>query len=167
MSFFVSTLSNLPVARLRWFIYVIDVSGSGTHSRWINAELATLGASIGPNTGLVTGPDQLSRELFDFLQNSLEPDAFCRVERLLRETTCLLLSEDLLSSTRRPVYLFPVATKRETNSSRDLASTLTNPRDRQPLEHFPSLRHCCPTGRVRAAGAQAHRPDDCVHHAYA
>ena len=146
MGFFVSTLNNLPAAKLRWFIYVIDVSGSGTHSRWINADLATLGASIGPDTGLVTGPGQLSQELFNFLQNSLEPEAFGHVERLLRETTCILLSEDRLIDTRRPVYLFPVATKDETDSSRDFVSTLIR-------EIATRLNTCPPSEIVAQLGA--------------
>ena len=41
MGFHVSTLHNLPVENIRYFVHVVDMS-SGVHSCWINKNLQVL-----------------------------------------------------------------------------------------------------------------------------
>ena len=122
MGFHVSTLHNLPVGNIQYFVHVIDIS-SGLHSRWISENLHTLSARFGPNAGLVTGPLNLSQELFQFLSVNLSSD-FGQVESLLHSATCLLVSEGHLATTRSTIYLIPVATHEETEDSQALIATL-------------------------------------------
>ena len=86
MGFHVSTLHNLPVGGIHHFVHVLDLSG-GAHARWINENLHTLAASFGRDAGLVTGPRDLSEELYQFLSRNL-PSDFGAVEGVLHSATC-------------------------------------------------------------------------------
>ena len=106
MAFHVSTLYNLPFRRSMYFLYVIDVSG-GEHSDWIRRNMTRLGETAGSNVGIVSGPNELTREVFDFLEDNLSSD-FAGIEGVLHETTCLLISEGTLLDTQSAIYLIPV-----------------------------------------------------------
>jgi hypothetical protein len=124
MGFHVSTLHNLPVGSLQYFVHVLDMSG-GAHDRWIKENLHTLAASLGREGGLVTGPRDLSEELYQFLSGNLS-SGFGAVEGLLHSATCLIVSEGHLTLTQKPVYLIPVATPEESESAHELITTLIN-----------------------------------------
>ena len=123
MGFHVSTLHNLPVGDIKYFVHVVDMSSSGVHSVWITEDLHTLAASLGRDAGLVTGPGGFSEELYQFLSRNLSSD-FGAVESLLHSATCLLISEGHLVHTQNTVYLIPVATQEENESVRNLIATL-------------------------------------------
>lgn len=122
MGFHVTTLHNLPVGSIDHFVHVFDLS-KGMHAKWINANLSKLAAEFGRNAGLVTGPGDLSQELYNFLARSLKSD-FPAVEKLLCSTTCLLISEGHLAHTKRPIYLIPIATPIESPDAQELISAL-------------------------------------------
>jgi len=124
MGFHVSTLHNLPIGGIHHFVHVLDMSG-GAHARWINENLHRLAASFGRDAGLVTGPRDLSEELYQFLSRNL-PSDFGAVEGVLHSATCLIVSEGHLAHTQRPVYLIPVATPDESESAHELITTLIN-----------------------------------------
>ena len=127
MGFHVSTLAHLPRGGIRYWIYVVDVSDRGVHSDWIKADLTKLGASVGSDVGLVTGPAELSQELFEYLHSSLaSADDFCALEALLHGTTCLVVSEGHLHKTPSSVYLIPVAGRGHGEAEREfVTATLT------------------------------------------
>ena len=122
MGFHVSTLHNLPIGHIEYFVHVLDMS-DGAHSRWINENLHALASSFGRNAGLVTGPRDLSEELYRFLSQNLA-SGFGAVEGVLHATTCLVISEGHLANTDRPVYLIPIATPGATEEARELIVTL-------------------------------------------
>ena len=111
MAFYVSTLYNLPVGSIKYFIFVIDKS-DGVHSAWVNQNLQQLGETLGSAVGVVTGPDRLTKEVYRFLADNLKSN-YGAVEGLLHETTSLLISEGSLSETQTSLYLIPVATNSE------------------------------------------------------
>lgn len=122
MGFHVSTLHNLPVGGIDYFVHVLDMSG-GTHARWIGENLHSLAASFGKNAGLVTGPRDLSEELYQFLSRNMT-DGFGTAESILRSVTCLVISEGHLAYTQQPVYLMPLATPEESEYAQELIATL-------------------------------------------
>ncbi len=122
MGFHVSTLHNLPVGGIRYFVHVLDMS-RGAHSRWITENLHTLAASLGRDAGLVTGPADLTRELYQFLSHNLACDLGA-VERVLHSVTCLVISEGHLAQTQKPVYLIPIAIPEESALVHELITAL-------------------------------------------
>ena len=124
MGFHVSSLHNLPTGNIEYFVHVLDISG-GIHSGWINENLHTLALSFGRNTGLVTGPLDLSQELYFFLSKNLSSN-FGAIEEILHATTCLVISEGHLANTNKSVYLIPIATREANENSRDLIISLLN-----------------------------------------
>lgn len=71
----------------------------------------------------MTGPRDLSEELYRFLSHNLA-SGFGAVEGVLHATTCLVISEGHLAKTDRPVYLIPIATPGATEEARELIVTL-------------------------------------------
>ena len=124
MGFHVSTLHNLPIGQIEYFVHVLDISG-GTHSRWITENLHTLASSFGRNAGLVTGPQDLSHELYLFLSKNL-PSNFGAIEDILHSTTCLVISEGHLVNTNKSVYLIPIATSDNNEEAHELIISLLN-----------------------------------------
>ncbi|ROZ72084.1 hypothetical protein [Ramlibacter sp. WS9] len=122
MGFHVSTLHNLPTGGIEYFVHVLDMS-SGVHARWIGDNLQSLAASFGKNAGLVTGPRDLSEELYQFLSRNLA-GGLGAIEGILHSTTCLVISEGNLAHTQQPVYLVPLATSEASESAHDLIQTL-------------------------------------------
>lgn len=122
MGFHVSTLHNLPIGYIEYFVHVLDMS-DGAHARWVNENLYALASSFGRNAGLVTGPRDLSEELYRFLSKNLA-SGFGAVEGILYSTTCLVISEGHLANTDKPVYLIPIATPEATEGARELIITL-------------------------------------------
>lgn len=124
MGFHVSTLHNLPVGRIRYFVHVIDIS-SGLHSHWIDENLSFLADSLGPDAGLVTGPANVSSEIYEFLSHNLA-SRFCEIESLLHSTTCLLVSEGHLTTTESKIYLIPISTNDESEDAKEFVQTILN-----------------------------------------
>lgn len=122
MGFHVSTLHNLPIGHIDYFVHVFDMT-DGVHARWVNENLYTLASSFGRNAGLVTGPRDLSEELYRFLSKNLAY-GFGAVEGILHSTTCLVISEGHLANTEQPIYLIPIATPEATEDVRELIITL-------------------------------------------
>ncbi len=122
MGFHVSTLHNLPVGGIEYFVHVLDMTG-GAHARWIGENLHKLAQSFGKNAGLVTGPRDLSEEMYKFLSHNLA-GGFDAVDRIVRSATCLVISEGHLAHTQRPVYLVPLATPEESASALELIRAL-------------------------------------------
>lgn len=122
MGFHVSTLHNLPYGGIQYFVHVIDLSG-GPHAKWIDENLHALARTFGPDAGLVTGPQNLTDELYQFLQRNVAED-FGAVERVLHSATCLVVSDGHLAHTQRPVYLLPLVLPDTTDAARDMIGTL-------------------------------------------
>jgi len=122
MGFHVSTIHNLPIGQIEHFIHTLDMS-DGVHARWINKNLHILASSLERNAGLVTGPRDLSEELFRFLTQNLTSD-FLAIEGILRSTTCLIISEGHLTKTNKPVYLIPIATHEANEDAHELIEVL-------------------------------------------
>lgn len=122
MGFHVSTLHNLPIGHIEYFVHVLDMSG-GAHSCRVNENLHALASSFGRNAGLVTGPRDLSEELYRFLSQNLAC-GFGAVEGVLLATTCLVISEGHSANTDKPVYLVPIATPGATEEAQELIVTL-------------------------------------------
>ncbi len=122
MGFHVSTLHNLPTGNIKHFVHVLDLTG-GVHARWIAENLHTLAASFGPTAGLVTGTQNLTDELYQFLMKHVADD-FGAVESVLHSTTCLVISEGHLSNTNKPVYLLPLSPPEATEAAHEMISAL-------------------------------------------
>jgi hypothetical protein len=123
MGFHVSSIANLPVGTIDFFVHVIDAT-RGLDSDWIAANLQRLAHDFGPKAGLVVGNGNLSQELYAFLQKNAGKD-FSTLSRLLDSTSCLLISEGHLSTTTKPVYLLPIATtKRLTDDDHQATEAL-------------------------------------------
>ena len=125
MAFYVSNLYKFD-GNYEYFVYVIDVSQKQVHSNWINQNLHTLADNFDSDADavLVSGPHDLSQDLYDFLSNNLSSSDYIKVEKLLHSVTCLLVSEGNLTTTQRPIYLIPVATNEETEAAQTLVATL-------------------------------------------
>lgn len=125
MGFHVSSLANLPVGTIEYFVHVIDAT-RGRHGDWIAANLQRLTRDFGTNAGLVVGPQDLSQELYSFLNKNVDKD-FAPLAKLLDSATCLLISEGHLTTTERPVYLLPIATaKRDSDDAYQATEALLN-----------------------------------------
>jgi hypothetical protein len=122
MGFHVSTLYNLPTDRIRHFVHVLDLSG-GLHAKWIEENLHNLARSFGPNAGLVTGPQDLTLELHQFLLRNVNSD-FGPIEKLLHSATCLVISDGHLTTTTAPVFVLPLATTEDPEAAHEMIDTL-------------------------------------------
>jgi hypothetical protein len=125
MGFHVSSLASLPVGTIEYFVHVVDAT-RGRDGDWIATNLNKLAGDFGANAGLVVGPENLSQELYTFLSKNIKKD-FAPLEKMLQETTCLLISEGHLATTNRPVYLLPIATtSRNDNDANQATGALIN-----------------------------------------
>jgi hypothetical protein len=122
MGFHVSTLHNLPTGNIKQFVHVLDLTG-GVHARWIAENLHALAAEFGPTAGLVTGTQNLTDELYQFLVKHVAED-FDAIESILHSTTCLVVSEGHLSSTSKPVYLLPLSPPELTDAAHKMITAL-------------------------------------------
>lgn len=122
MGFHVTTLHNLPMKGIQYFVHVLDVA-DGTHAKWINENLNALARAFGPDAGLVTGPQILNDQLYHFLRRNVA-DNFGAIEVILRRATCLIVSEGHLIHTQRPVFLLPLAFPESTNDAHEMIDTL-------------------------------------------
>ena len=124
MGFHVSTLHNLPTGNIKHFVHVLDMT-NGVHARWIAENLHALAKGFGPTAGLVTGTDNLTHELYQFLMKNVAEN-FGAIESVLHSATCLVISEGHLSRTDRPVYLLPVSLPEESEAAHEMITTLLN-----------------------------------------
>ena len=122
MSYYVSTLHNLPTGNLRFYIHVTDTT-DGTHSKWITDNLHAIGQLFGPNAGLVTGPENLTTELHHMLK-AHTADKFDLIDTILHRSTCLVISEGHLASTAKKVYLLPLAPPDSSTDTHEFMDTL-------------------------------------------
>lgn len=120
MGFHVSTLHNLPVGNIEYFVHVLDIGGS-IQAEWIAENLHTLAKSFGPKAGLVTGTAELTNELYDFLAKHVSDG---QVESVLLSVPCLVISEGHLSRTNRPVYILSLPSADDSDALREIISTL-------------------------------------------
>ena len=111
MSYYVSTIHNLPVNNMRFFVHVFDTT-NGTHTRWIMDNLQELGQVFGADAGLVTGPQELTKELRQFLSDNTTGN-FDLIGAILAHSTCLIISEGHLASTTKNIYLLPLSPAEE------------------------------------------------------
>jgi hypothetical protein len=124
MGFHVSTLHNLPTGNIKHFVHVLDMT-NGVHARWIAENLHTLARSFGPTAGLVTGTENLTVELCQFLTKNVAENLGA-VESVLHSATCLVVSEGHLSTASKPVYLLPLSLPDESETAHELIATLLN-----------------------------------------
>lgn len=128
MGFHVSTLHNLPVGSIRHFVHVLDISG-GLH---------TLARVLGRDAGLVVGPQNLTDELYQFLNRNVS-SGFGAIETLLHNATCLVISEGHLAHTRSVVYVLPLSLPESSGEAHEMINTLLR-----------LLGHALQTGRLEA-----------------
>lgn len=107
MGMFVSQLRSVPVGHYRYYAYVVDSSDSETHSHWLDKFFSVFAVRSGIDAVIVRGPQNLSIQLFEFL-NRHAPDDLGRIELLFSATTCLIISEGALQSTTEPIYVLPL-----------------------------------------------------------
>lgn len=124
MGFHVSTLHNLPTGNIKQFVHVLDMT-NGVHSRWIAENLHALAKGFGPTAGLVTGTENLTNELYQFLMKNVA-ESFGAIGSVLRSATCLVISEGHLSRTDKPVYLLPLAPPEGSEAAHEMITSLLN-----------------------------------------
>lgn len=124
MGFHVSTLHNLPTSHIRHFVHVLDMT-NGVHARWIAENLHVLAEGFGPSAGLVSGTENLTDELYQFLMKNVSEN-FGAVESVLHSATSLVISEGHLSTTNKPVYLLPLSPPEESEAAHEMITTLLN-----------------------------------------
>lgn len=122
MGFHVSTLHSLPTGQIRHFVHVLDMT-NGVHARWIAENLHVLAEGFGPSAGLVTGTENLTDELYQFLMKNVTEN-FGAVESVLHSATSLVISEGHLSRTNKPVYLLPLSPPEESEAAHEMITTL-------------------------------------------
>lgn len=112
MGMYVSQLRSVPVGRYEYYAYLVDASAAGVHSKEIDRIFDGFAKQSEVDAVIVRGPQDLSYELFQFLQ-SHAPKDFGRLEQLFHEITCLVISAGALQTTRKPVHVLPLLQRNE------------------------------------------------------
>jgi hypothetical protein len=107
MGMYVSQLRSVPIGVYTYYTYLIDTTYDGTHSSAVDYFFNAFAKRSGVDAVIVRGPDDLTWQLYQFLQLHASAD-FERLEKLFHEATCLLVSEGALQTTDRPVYVLPL-----------------------------------------------------------
>lgn len=110
MGMHVSQLRSVPVGAFEWYVYVVDASRGGQHTDLMNRAFSMFAQESGPDAVIVTGPRDLSAELYRFLTEHAG-EHFARLEFLLRSATCLVVSRGALQTTRGQIYVLPLASE--------------------------------------------------------
>jgi hypothetical protein len=106
MGMYVSQLRSVPIGRYEYYAYLVDTSG-GAHSKEVDRFFDGFAKQSEVDAVIVRGPQDLSRELFQFLQRHAPAD-FGRLETLFHEVTCLIISEGALQTTANPIHVLPL-----------------------------------------------------------
>jgi hypothetical protein len=107
MGMYVSQLRSVPVGRYNYYVYLIDASSAATHSKDVDRFFDGFAKQSEVDAVIVRGPQDLSYELFQFLQTHA-PNDFWRLEALFHEVTCLVISEGALQATNKLVHILPL-----------------------------------------------------------
>ena len=107
MGMYVSQLRSVPVGMFEYYVYLVDASEGAAHSPEIANALQDLAVRSGTDAVVVSGPRDLSFELFEFLQRHAQAD-FGRLEHLFHEVSSLVISEGALQTTTSQVFVLPL-----------------------------------------------------------
>jgi hypothetical protein len=107
MGMYVSQLRSVPVGRYDYYAYLVDASAAAVHSKDVDRFFDGFAKQSEVDAVIVRGPQDLSYELFQFLQIQA-PNDFGRLEALFHEVTCLVISEGALQTTNKPVHVLPL-----------------------------------------------------------
>lgn len=107
MGMYVSRLRSVPVGLYEYYTYLIDTSASEAHSGSVDHFFDSFAKQSGVDAVIVRGPEDLSWELFKFLQLHASAN-FGRLESMFHEATCLVISEGALQTTTKPIYVLPL-----------------------------------------------------------
>lgn len=107
MGMYVSQLRSVPVRGYDYYAYLVDASASSVHSKAVDRFFDGFAKQSGVEAVIVRGPQDLSYELFRFLQSHAQAD-FERLEAVFHEVTCLIISEGPLQTTSKPIHVLPL-----------------------------------------------------------
>jgi hypothetical protein len=110
MSMHVSQLRAVPVGLYNYYVYVVDASDASGDTTLIDNFFDRFAQQSEVSAVIVRGPENLSFELYKFLQKHAGEN-FSRIEDLFHNVTCLVVSEGALQTTRQPVYVLPLILK--------------------------------------------------------
>ena len=116
MGMYVSELRSVPVGVFTYYLYLVDVSGHREHSNAIAAALQDLAVKSGANALVVSGPANLSSELYQFLSANAKSD-FGRLEQLLHNVSSLVVCEGALQTTKSQIFVIPLLAGEATGKS--------------------------------------------------
>ncbi len=113
MGFKVTTMHNVPVGILEYFIYVLEHSASHKYTDWFDANFEDVGKQLGNRSAIVQGYDaNLTNEIFEFLcRNAENQSEAIAIEEALMGTVSLLISRGNLYQTEYPIVVIPLAKK--------------------------------------------------------
>jgi hypothetical protein len=124
MGMYVSQLRSVPVGVYEYYAYLVDASANQVHSSAVDRFFEVFAKQSDIDAVIVRGPEDLSWQLFQFLQMHAPKD-FARLERLFHEATCLLISEGALQITNKPIHVLPLMLSSAEGSDRsELADAL-------------------------------------------
>jgi len=112
MGMYVSQLRSVPIGRYDYYAYLVDASTQAAHSKEVDRFFDGFAKQSEVEAVIVRGPQDLSYELFRFLQVHAPTD-FGRLEALFHEVTCLVISEGALQTTSKPVHVLPLLPRDE------------------------------------------------------
>lgn len=107
MGMYVSRLRSVPVGLYEYYTYLVDTSAAQAHTGAIDHFFDAFAKQSGVDAVIVRGPEDLSWELFKFLQVHAPAD-LGRLESMFHEATCLVVSEGALQTTEKPIYVLPL-----------------------------------------------------------
>jgi hypothetical protein len=107
MGMYVSELRSIPIGTYQYYAYIVDSSRGASHSEEIAKFFQRFAAESGIDAVIVSGPRDLSRELYQFLEKNAGEN-FGAIEHLFHEFTCLIVSRDSLQTTTKTVHVIPL-----------------------------------------------------------
>lgn len=107
MGMHVSQLRAVPVGLYDYYVYVVDASSASGDTAEIDRFFDRFARQSEVNAVIVRGPEDLSFELYNFL-NKHAGGNFGRLEELFHSVTCLIIAEGALQTTRKPIYVLPL-----------------------------------------------------------
>jgi|KBSSwiStaDraftv2_1062776.scaffolds.fasta_scaffold1413942_1 hypothetical protein len=108
MGFHVSQLRSVPIGEFEYYIYFIDAARHESHTQALANLLLKLVISADTDAAIVSGPPSLSDELNAFLARHA-PAHFARLDRLLNNVTCLMISKGAIQTTKEETFVIPLA----------------------------------------------------------
>jgi hypothetical protein len=110
MGFKVTTLHNVPVDNLEYFIYVLEPSYSHEYKIWFDANFDSVGKELGRNAAIVRGyDDRLTQELWQLFQKyTSDPEQRESLEQALLRLVTLIISKGDILTTKEPIYAIPI-----------------------------------------------------------